>query len=146
MKKFDFRRLMLMLLPLAAVGLATTNNSVMILDTLTGTAVYHSYFDLAELERFRMAAPMAAMLSIAAGVLAAVYLGAKKHSCLRAVVWVSFLAATAAVLPVLGGGETKVVPNVMLPILMLIEAALAYVMSKKPIRTDRPDAPRLERH
>lgn len=146
MKKSTLARLFLMLLPMAAVGLATTANSVTVFDTQTGQAAYHSYFTLVEVGALPMAAPTAAMLSLVSGILAAVYLGAKKQGCLKAIVWTGFLAGTFAVLPILANGQTKVVPNVLLPIMMLVEAGLAYTMSKKPQTVEPAEAPRLKIH
>lgn len=146
MKKSTFRRLLLMLLPIAAVGLATTANSVMIFDSQTGLTTYHSYFELVEMDTFQMAAPTAAVLSLVSGILAAVYLGARKLGCLKAVVWTAFLSAASAAMPILSTGPVKVLPNVLLPIFMLGEALLAYIMVKKPVEAESSDAPRLSRH
>lgn len=145
MKKSTFMKLMLMLLPLGALGLATTNNSVMMLDTLTGTASYCSYFDLAETGALQMAAPTAALLTLTSGILTAVYLGKKKQGLLKAVAVTAFLAATVATLPVLIQSQVKVVPNVMLPIMMMAEAVLANLMERAPQEKGNTYAPRLNR-
>lgn len=137
MKKSTFWNLMLMLLPIGAVGLATTNNSVLVFNPQTGVTDYYSYFELAQVGAVQMAAPMAAMLSLLTGILAAVYLGRKKAGCLKGAAVTAFLSATFAALPILIPGELKVIPNVFLPILMLAEALIAYVRLKKPLAEEK---------
>ena len=131
MKKQMLLKSVLILLPVLAVGLATTADSVMVFDSVAGTTEYYSYFDLLPHGAFRLVTPLAAVLCLAAGILAAVYLGKKSQKCLKGLGIVSMAAAIVAVVPILLSGDVKIVPNVGLPIFMLAEYAFAYYHQKK---------------
>ena len=130
MKKTLMKSL-LFLLPVLAVGLATTGDSVVLFDPATGVTEYYSYFDLLPNENAQMVTPLAALLTVLTGILAAVYLGKKSPKCLKGVRNVAMVAAIVAVAPVLLPGDVKIVPNVGLPILMLMEYAVAYYQQKQ---------------
>ena len=132
MKKSVLMKVFLILLPAMAVLLATTGDSVSVVDTLTGTTETYSYFDLIPDLSTQMCMPLAALLAVAATVLAALHVATAKPWCVRGLYWVAFLSATVAVIPILARGEILVIPNVGLPILMLIDCLLAGILKKKP--------------
>lgn len=132
MKKLDWKKIMLILMPVLSVGLATTMDSVMVFDAVAGTTEYYSYFDLIPNSDFAMLMPLAAILSVICGVLAAVLLVKKNRKMLKGIVVCAFCAATFAVLPVLLKREVIVFPNVGLPIFMMLDLLVAYTMMKKP--------------
>lgn len=145
MKKVNLKKILLILLPVLAVGLATAVDSVMVYDSVAGTTEYYSYFDLIPDCSYQMAMPLAAILSIVAGILAAVYLVRRKRGCLKGILGTAFCAATLAVIPVLLKGDVMIVPNVGLPIFMFIDCGLAYVMMQKPEEQEESKAPKLKR-
>lgn len=132
MKKEILMKILLVLLPILAVGLATTTDSVMVYDPQAGTMAYYSYFSLLPVGNFRMITPLAAILSVASGLLAAVYAATKKEGLLKGIAAVSFCSATLAALPVMLSTDVKILPNVGLPIFMVVELLLAYYILKKP--------------
>lgn len=130
MKKWNLKKIMLILLPILAVGLATTVDSVTVFDPANGTTEYYSYFELIPDSSYQIVMPLAAILSLVSGVLGAVYM--VKNKALKGIVGTSFCAAMLAVLPILLKGDVLVIPNVGLPIFMLVDCLLAYWILKKP--------------
>lgn len=145
MKKQKIMKLFLILLPILAVGLATAGDSVLTFDPQTGATGAYSYFTPLEVSSFQMITPLAAILSLVSGILAAVYMASKKTGLLKGIVGVSFCSATLAVLPILMPAEVKIVPNVGLPIFMTAQFILAYVLMKAPQPQEDKKAPRLNR-
>lgn len=146
MKKQALLKSILILLPILAVGLATTTDSVMVFDSLAGTTEYYSYFDLLPVADYQMLTPLAGMLCIASGILAVVYLAAGKKKCLTASGYTALAVSILAILPVIQGGDVKVMPNVGVPILMLAHYAYAYFWGKNETRFEgEKKAPRLKK-
>lgn len=131
MKKQMLIKSLLILLPVLAVGLATTVDSVTVFNTLSGTTEYYSYFEMVPVENLQMLPPLAAVLSLVSGVLAAIYLGKKNMRCLKAAGYAAFGAAVAACIPIAIRGEILVVPNVALPLFMLIQYLVCYSVEKR---------------
>ena len=132
MKKQTILKSFLILLPTLAVGLALAGDSVTVFDTATGTLDYYSYLDLLPVTNIQMVLPLAAMLSLLSGILGGVYLARGKKGCLKGVIAISFLSSVCAVIPVLLRETVLVVPNVGLPIFMLVQCLLASYFLKKP--------------
>ena len=134
MKKQALLKAALLLLPALAVGLATTGDSVMVFDTLTGTTEYFSYFDILPYGPYQTITPLAALLTVVTGILAAIYLAAKKEKLLKAIMIIAMAASIVAVVPILMSGDVKIVPNVALPLFMLLEYSAAYyhIKQEKP--------------
>ena len=64
------QKLFLILLPVCAVGLATTGNSVTVFTPATQVTVYGSYFDLIEeAASYQILPPLAGLLAVAGVVL-----------------------------------------------------------------------------
>lgn len=146
MNKQLMRKIFLVLLPVLAVGLATTEDSVVVYGPEVGT-MYGSYFDLLPAGSFPIITPLAAILGLTSGILAAIYAAFEKEWSLKGCMWTAFFGSVAAVVPILIREETLIVPNVFYPILLVAEAILAYVMIKKPIKkTEVATGRRLERH
>ena len=143
MKKQIIVKILLILLPVLAVGLATTVDSVTVFDTVTGTTEYYSYFDGIPVGNLQMLLPLAATLSVVSGVLAAIWLGKKKPGFLKASGVIAFAAAAAASIPIAIRGEVLVIPNVGLPIFMLLHFGVARYAEKLPGETGEKKAPRL---
>lgn len=133
MKKQTLMKALLILIPVLAVGLATTVNSVTVFDTVNGTAEYYSYFDLIPVANLQLLTPLAGLLSLISGILAAVFLGKKHVGCLKASGYTAFAAAIAACIPVIIRGDMIVVPNVALPVFMLVQYLVAHSVAKLPV-------------
>ncbi len=137
MKKQTIAKSLLILLPFLAVGLATTTDSVTVFDSQTGETVYYSYFALvSQLPNLQILPPLAAMLSLASGICAAIWLAKKKEWSLKGTFGASFAAATAAVIPVMVQGQVKMVPHVALPIFMIVQCLVAYNYMKHPEKAE----------
>lgn len=132
MKKQTLIKALLILLPVLAVGLATTVDSVTVFDTAAGTTEYYSYFDLVPVENLQGLPSLAATLSLISGILSAVYLGKKSAGCLKAAGYAAFGAAIAACIPIVIRGDVLVIPNVMLPIFMLGQYLVTCFVAKLP--------------
>ena len=130
MNKQRILKLLLIALPVMAVGLATTVDSVMVFDSGAGSVQYYSYFSLIPGLGVQMVVPLAAILCIVCTVLAVAAVALKRAGCVIAVKWTAFAAATAAVVPVLLRGAIVVVPNVLLPMLMAAEFVTAFFLNK----------------
>ncbi len=146
MNKAMMRKLFLILLPVLAVGLATTKDSVTVFDPGTQVTVYGSYFNLIpEAGNCQILPPVAGMLAAASVVLAIAYMVKTQKGLLKGILWVAVLSAAAAALPVALRGEIIVVPNVVLPLLMCGQAGLAYITEKKPQAEETNTGHRLKR-
>lgn len=131
MNKRKFLKLFLILLPVTAGVLATTLDSVMVFDSGTGTLSYYSYFDLIPGMELALVLPLAAIGCVLCAILAVAALALKREGCVAAVKWLSLASATAAVIPMLYRGEALVVPNVLLPLLMLGEFVVAFFLGRE---------------
>ncbi len=131
MKKNVIVKSLLVLLPVLAVALATTVNSVTVFDTLSGTTEYYSYLDAVPVENLAMLPPLAAILSLASGILAAIYLGKKKVSFLTWAGYTAFAAAVAAGIPIAMRGEVLVIPHVALPVFMLLQYGVSWYVGRQ---------------
>ena len=136
MKKKALVKSLLILLPVLAVGLATTMDSVIVFDAAAGITSYYSYFDLIPVTSLQNLPPLAGLLCAVCGICAVVYLVRKKIWSLKAVVITSLAAATAAVIPVMIQGDVKVVPNVGLPIIMTVEYLVSCHFLKNPEKAE----------
>lgn len=132
MKKINWKNVILILMPVLSVGLATTMDSVMVFHSAAGTTEYYSYFELIPGSNFAILMPLAAILSLVCGILAAIMIVKKNPKMLKGIVACSFFAATFAVLPILLKGEVVVFPNVGLPIFMMVDCLVSYTILKNP--------------
>ena len=142
MKKSVMTKLVLLLLPIMAVVLATTGNSVKVYDIAAETVQSYSYFSLLPVENMQMLTPLAAMLTVASLVLAVIYMIAEKRWCVQGIRYTAGLATCAAACPNLIRGDVLVMPNVLLPILMAVELLIANAVKKAP--EEKPTGERLE--
>ena len=124
-------KIALILLPVLAVGLATTQDSVTVFDRQANVTLYGSYFSLLPVGEKQMLAPLAGILSVVVLILAIVYLVRKKEGMITAIKWCSFAAAICATLPIVLQGELLVIPHVGVPIFMGLEWVVAYLLTPK---------------
>ena len=130
MKKSILLKAILILLPVLAVGLATTVNSVTVFNTLTGQTEYYSYFDMLPVENLKLVTPLTALLAALSGILAVAYIANKRLSFLKAAGYVALASSCAAAIPMMVREEILVIPNVGLPIFMVLEFFAAYMLEK----------------
>jgi len=130
MKKTILLKALLFLLPIMAVGLATTVDSVTVFNSLTGQTEYYSYFDVLPVENLKLVTPMTALLAALSGVLSAVYLAKKRISFLKAAGYAALASSCAAAIPMMVREDILVIPSVGLPIFMVLEYLVAYMLEK----------------
>lgn len=126
MRKQVLIKSVFLLLPMLALGLATTRDSVMVFDPVVGSTEYFSYFDQLPVAQFQLLLPLVGMLCAVVGILAVIYLITGKNRFLRASSFTALVAAAMAVLPMVIAADVKVVPNVGVPIMMFVHYLLAY--------------------
>ena len=131
MKKKMLWNIFLILLPVAAMGLATTVNSVTLYNTVTQETTYQSYLDLGPVGSLQMAPVLAVFLCLVSAVLAAIFAVKEKKGVLKAVKYVALGASIAAVLPIYIQSEVRMIPSVLLPILMMLQWGMAAYMGRK---------------
>ena len=132
MKKKVILKVLLIVFPILAVGLATTVNSVTVFNTVTGETQYFSYFDVLPVANLQMITPLAALLAALSGILAAAHMATKRQSLLKAVAYAALASAAVAAIPMVLREEILVIPNVGLPIFMMIEYCIGYFLGKEP--------------
>lgn len=132
MKKENIFNFFLIALPVAAVGVAATGKSVTIYDRMTNTKQYLSYFELLPEGTLQMATPLAAILAIITAILAVAYVISKKKQCIVGVYVCSFASLFSAEIPSLMQNELMILPNVLVPGLLLADCIMAYSRMKKP--------------
>jgi len=133
MKKRAVLQSLLILFPILAVALATTPDSVTVFDTVTKQVQVFSYFDLIPESNLQMLPPLAALSSAVSGILAAVYLGKKKQAFLKGTGYAAVTSATLAAIPVVMQNQIMVIPNVGLPIFMVMQFGVSYYLQKKEL-------------
>lgn len=131
MKKETMLKIALILLPVLAIGLATTVDSVTVFDTRTGAASYGSYFSLLPVGEKQMFAPLAGLLCMLVLVLAFICVVFRKTNLTAAVKWLAFGAMFFAACPIILRGEVLVVPHVGVPVFMGLEWVAAHMLAPK---------------
>lgn len=144
MKKSTVLKVLLILFPVLAIGLATTMDSVTVMNTLNGNVLHGSYFSLLPVGAMQLFAPLAGIGSIVILVLSVLSIIMKNGRLILWIKWLAFTACCAAVVPVVLRGEVLVVPNVGVPIFMAGEWLTAYLLKAQPKAEVKGE--RLSRH
>ena len=140
-------KILLFMLPFMALVLATTNNSVQLIDMVSGDRTAGSYFVLLSESPVAICPPFAAFCSIFSCVAAVIYLFSRRKGFLKTAAWLSFAGACLAVVPVTMRGETLMLPNVFFPILLLSHFLLCAFSKKLNLsEKEEPQGRRLEQH
>lgn len=124
----------LALTPVSAFFLATTGGSVTVYDISAQQVGHLSYFALVEGVPASLLLPLSGFLTAAASVLALVLVLGKKQGCCPWLKWISLIAACLAVAPMFMTSDVRVVPNFLLPLLMMVEYVLCRFASGEKIR------------
>lgn len=145
MKNQKLYRGALIVLPVLAMMVAGSANSVMVYSAAVETTAYCSYLTLIEDITTGICLPMAALCCGVGITLGVVYCVGKKEKWLKMIFGVSFAAALLAVLPILMEKDVKILPNVMVPIAMSANCLIAYVLDHKPktVEKKKDRGPRL---
>lgn len=136
MKKPDWKRLLLVALAALAVFICFMPNSVTVYTLPQDGAepvapVYCAYFTLVEDVDWAISLPFAAVCACVCLMLAGIYAVIKKNGLLTAIKWTAMLSAVLAVVLVLVKNDTvQMVPNMIVPIAMLVQCALAHYLGK----------------
>lgn len=138
MKKKVFVQSLLILLPVLSVGLATTQDSVTVFDTVSGLTQHYSYFDLVPVSNLQMLPPLAALCSAVSGILAAVYLVKKNPGFLKASGYAAIASASVASILTVMREAVLVIPNVGLPIFMVIHFFCCRTLPKL-VAAEKPE-------
>ena len=135
MKQNTITKLLLVSVPLIAVVLAGMANAVTVcVVSETETLVtYCSFFTYLEDVQTAICLPFAGILGAVTFGMAVMYLAKKSDFWLSAITVTAFASMSLAVLPIVFRNDTYLVPNMWVPILMMVEAMIAYGILKTPV-------------
>ena len=135
-------------LPVMAAALATTGDSLKVVNQATGEMTQASYFTLLPEGTLQMAPHLAGICAVAAVLFAIVFLAMHKSGALKIVKWLSFAGALLAVLPMfIHEPGQLMLPHWGVPLLLMIEFFLCAVSEKKNLfAAAEPRARRLDPH
>ena len=119
-------------LPAAAIVLASGNKSVRIYDRAADVSTYQSYFDLLPENCFQISTILAMGLAIFALIFGIVHVVTKETKWFKSIYLLTFATVFAAEIPTLMQNELLVLPNVLVPVLLIADCAIAYSRMKKP--------------
>ena len=128
-------------LPAAAIAVASGNKSVRIIDRIAGVETYQSYFDLLPESCFQISTILAMGLAIFALIFGIVYVVKKDPKWFKSIYLLTFASVFAAEIPTLMQSELLVLPNVLVPVLLIVDCVLAYGKMKKPQKEQKKQAP-----
>ena len=132
---------MYIVLPAAAIALASGNKSVRIYDRAADVSTYQSYFDLLPESCFQISTILAMGLAIFALIFGIAYMVTKDTKWFRSIYLLTFASVFAAEIPTLMQNELLVLPNVLVPVLLIADCAIAYSKMKKNQKDDKKKDP-----
>ena len=136
MKKSTIYNAFLIGLPALAVLIAGSSGSVKIYDRAAGTYTYQSYFDLLPEGTFQLSTVLSVFLAITAVILAIAYVINNKTGCVKGVYLCTFASIFAAEIPTVMQTELLILPNLLVPILLVADCFMAYSRMKKPVEKE----------
>lgn len=128
-----------------AVMLAYYPASVTVFHPGDETAMRYSFFQEVPGAPIAMCLLFAGILSCVALMLSVIYLASKRSGWLKGVIWVSFISATLAVIPIVARLDPVVLPNIAHPVAMGTVSLLGYLLSRSTKTSDRDHEPKGER-
>lgn len=140
MKKKNIKSILLIAFAVIAVYVGCMPTGVAVYDLSQSPEPFRcSYFNLVEGVTGGICLPAAALCACIILLTAGLYLTMKKVGMISAVKILSMASAILAVVPVLMRDPAiQLVPNMLLPIAMLCEYAVAYYMEKKEKKSAAP--------
>lgn len=133
MKKRVLWYLVLVVLPVLAVGLAMMPGSVRVVTMETGQLENFTYFDLLPQNTVWFLTPLAGLLALVTAGIAVGAAVSRRVGWLKPLWMTACAGAALAALPVLFRGEMLVAPNVGVPLLLAAEACVAGMMKKRNV-------------
>lgn len=135
MNQKTITKLLLVALPLVAVVLAGMANAVTVcVATETETLLtYCSFFTYVEDVQAAICMPFAGICGAVAFGMAVLYLAKPADRWLTGITLAALASMSLAVLPLVFRADTYMVPNMWVPILMLVESMIAYGILKTPM-------------
>lgn len=133
-------------LPALAIILASGEKSVRIFERATNTDTYQSYFNLLPENCFQLSTVLAMGLAIFAMIFGIAHMVSKDKKWFRGIYLTTFASVFAAEIPTLLQAELMVLPNILVPILLIADCAIAYSRMKKPgdAEKKKPQGQRLQ--
>ena len=141
MKKETILNALFIGLPAAAIVLASGNKSVRIYDRAADVSTYQSYFNLLPENCFQISTILAMGLAIFALIFGIVYVVSKDVKWFKSIYLLTFASVFAAEIPTLMQNELLVLPNVLVPVLLIADCAIAYSKMKKPQQEQKKKEP-----
>ena len=132
MNKNTLYNILLIACPAAAIVIASGPRSVRIFDRAANVSTYQSYFDLLPENAFAISTVLAMGLAIFALIFAIAYVVTHNAKHLKAIYLITFASVFVAEIPTLMQNELLILPNVSVPILLIVPCAMAYSRMKKP--------------
>ena len=124
-------KVFLPLLPVMALMLATTGDSVTVYNIPAETVETFSFFPVEMVSNLQLCTVLAAVLAVVALIFAVIYDISEKRWSIRTVFYTACAATFASACPVLVRGDIVVVPHVIFPVMMAVVSVLAYFTGKK---------------
>lgn len=144
MKKQTLIYIAMLLLPVAAAGLAASPESVAV--CTQERVEYYSFHDQIPGVSVGVCFVISVLLNDLCFFAGVIHGLTKKKGWLNGVFFLAFAAVSLAVLPIVVKGEITVLPNMAVPLLMGAECLLAYILLRKPIeqKNRTSQGPRLQ--
>ena len=136
MDKKKIMNLALVLLPLVAVVLAGLPNGVTVYSKELTPPMTCSMFTLIEDVQWAVCLPFAGIFGAVTFGLGVIHLVKQKTLWLKLILGTAFGATMLSVLPLMVQKDTILVPNMLIPILLGVEALLAYGLIRKPVQEE----------
>ena len=134
MDKKKIMNLALVLLPLAAVVLAGLPNGVTVYSKEVTTPMTCSMFTLIEDVQWAVCLPFAGIFGAVTFGLGVIHMVKQKPLWLKLILGTAFASTMLSVLPLMVQKDTILIPNMLIPILLGVEALLAYGLIRKPVQ------------
>ena len=144
MKKPNWTQILFLLLPAVALFVAAMPTAVRIYPLTpdvaeNATAVSCSYFTLIEGVTGAIALPLAGLCAGITMMLAGIWLVNHKPGLVKGIVVTSIAGAVLAVVPILvKNTEILILPNVLVPVVLLVVYVMAYAVLKRNKAADEP--------
>ena len=133
MHKKTLWKILLILLPVAAVALAGMPESVKMIQP-DGSVKFFTFFDYVPDSRFALCPFLTVVTASMLPVMAALYLLTKQSYWLAGIKWVAIASVLISELPMIATEERTLFLNVFVSILMALECALAVLMHRSLLK------------
>ena len=144
MKKQTMILVAMILIPLIAVAIAISPDSVMVFENQTMTTI--SFAEPYEGANFGWCAPVALIMIYALFATVVIYALTKKQNILKIVRGIGFVGMSLVALPILAQGEVLIVPNVFVGMLLIAHWLISHFTLKNVnMNTKKEEEPKGKR-